>query len=60
MGKVHAEIDAALQSFIEGQHLFSAWAERKGPQGLVEYQEKHNALSIDGIPALRWVRQPDL
>ncbi len=27
------------------------WAERKGPDGLVEYREKNNRWSIDGLPA---------
>ncbi len=36
-----------------------AWAERKGPAGLVEYQRELNAASIDGLPALRWVENPD-
>jgi hypothetical protein len=31
-----------------------AWMERKGPQGLLEYQEGKNRVSIDGLPALRW------
>jgi hypothetical protein len=31
-----------------------AWAERKGPQGLREYQLEKNRESIDGLPALRW------
>lgn len=30
-----------------------AWAERKGADGLVEYQREKNGLSIDGLPALR-------
>ena len=28
------------------------WCDRKGPDGLVEYQRKHNKQSIDGLPAL--------
>lgn len=31
------------------------WAERKGEAGLVDYQRKKNRLSVDGLPALRWV-----
>jgi hypothetical protein len=31
------------------------WAERKGVDGLNEYQLRNNARSIDGLPALRWV-----
>jgi len=32
-----------------------AWAEKKGPEALVEYQKQKNAESIDGLPGLRWV-----
>jgi Pyridoxamine 5'-phosphate oxidase len=28
------------------------WAEGKGPDGLAEYREVHNAVSIDGLPGL--------
>jgi predicted pyridoxine 5'-phosphate oxidase superfamily flavin-nucleotide-binding protein len=33
------------------------WAAKKGPEALVEYQEKKNGASIDGLPALRWVAE---
>lgn len=33
-----------------------AWAQHKGPEGLAQYQKENNAASIDGKPALRWVR----
>ena len=29
------------------------WAERKGPDGIVQYRAEHNAESIDGLPGLR-------
>jgi len=40
---------------FEGQrsHL-AAWSERKGKEGLAEYQRQHNAASLDGFPGLRW------
>lgn len=31
------------------------WADRKGPDGILEYQRAKNARSIDGLPALRSV-----
>ncbi len=31
------------------------WAARKGDRGLHEYQEQKNRVSINGLPALRWV-----
>jgi predicted pyridoxine 5'-phosphate oxidase superfamily flavin-nucleotide-binding protein len=41
----------------EGQRTqLTDWAERKGEPALMEYQEKKNAESIDGLPALRWVK----
>ena len=30
------------------------WVERKGEDGVREYQRANNARSIDGLPALRW------
>jgi hypothetical protein len=35
----------------------SAWASRKGPEGLRGYQREKNATSIDGLPALRWTEE---
>ena len=35
----------------EGQHdLMDRWAEKKGPDGLADYQREKNLLSIDGFP----------
>lgn len=40
----------------EGERsALAAWAEKKGPEGLVRYQREKNAASIDGLPGLRWV-----
>lgn len=35
-----------------------AWMERKGEEGLLDYQRLKNATSLDGLPALRWVEEP--
>ena len=35
----------------------SAWADRKGPEALRDYQRQNNATSIDGLPALRWTEE---
>ncbi len=44
----------------EGQRRqLEAWAQRKGPEGLIEYQRELNGASIDGLPALRWVQDPE-
>ena len=32
------------------------WSQHKGPEGIEEYQREKNGASIDGLPALRWVR----
>ena len=38
-----------------------AWAERKGEDGLLEYQVKNNRKSIDGLRALEWAnREPGI
>ncbi|MFN2462890.1 MAG: pyridoxamine 5'-phosphate oxidase family protein [Candidatus Dormibacteria bacterium] len=41
-----------LMSYQRERTQIDAWAEHKGPQGIAEYQENHNAASIDGIPGL--------
>lgn len=33
-----------------------AWTERKGVDGLTDYQIKNNSASIDGLPALDWTQ----
>jgi hypothetical protein len=39
----------------------TAWAERKGPSGLHQYQRDKNGRSIDGGPGLQWTGQePDV
>lgn len=35
------------------------WAEKKGPEGLIRYQEQKNAASIDGLPGLRSIASRD-
>lgn len=35
------------------------WADRKGPDGLREYQRARNARSLDGLPAIDWIEPPD-
>jgi hypothetical protein len=43
-----------LYDFEGHRSQLVAWSERKGPQGLLEYQQENNAASLDGLPALRW------
>ncbi len=41
----------------EGQRdQLADWSERKGKEGLSEYQRENNASSIDGLPALKWTQ----
>ena len=40
----------------ERSHLHE-WADRKGTPALEEYQRKKNRISVDGLPALRWVAE---
>ena len=32
--------------------MMDEWAERQGPEGIVEYRAKKNQVSLDGLPAL--------
>ena len=43
-----------LMEFRAQRPQLSAWAGRKGPHALRDYQRQNNAASIDGLPALRW------
>jgi len=46
-----------LYEFRRDRSQLPAWVERKGEEGLLQYQRKHNSLSIDGLPALEWTRR---
>lgn len=41
-----------LMRFESERDQLHSWAERKGPDGVVEYQATKNAESIDGLPGL--------
>ena len=47
-----------LYSFEGERKQLDLWAEKKGPEKLLEYQREKNARSIDGLPALEWVEKP--
>jgi hypothetical protein len=38
-----------LLDFVEDRSTYGTWAERKGPDGLAEYQQEKNRVSIDGF-----------
>lgn len=42
-----------LYEYMEPRKQLSAWAERKGADGIREYQLENNRRSLDGLPALR-------
>ena len=39
-----------LYAFKEDRTQLHAWAERKGPEGIAQYREEKNRISIDGAP----------
>jgi hypothetical protein len=56
---IRVEVDRVADSCGFGVPLYRyegergelvAWAERKGPDGLVEYRREKNAASVDGLP----------
>jgi hypothetical protein len=44
--------------FEQQRSQLAEWAERKGPEGLREYQRAKNSTSIDGLPAITWLETP--
>lgn len=45
-----------LYQFDRDRTQLVEWSERKGAEGLRDYQIKKNAVSLDGLPALDWVQ----
>jgi len=43
-----------LYDYVGERSQLSAWCERKGPEGIAEYQAKKNRYSIDGLPGLKY------
>lgn len=46
-----------LYEFQEQRTQLARWAEKKGAEGIQEYERRKNASSIDGLKGLRWVEQ---
>ena len=44
-----------LYGFVQERTQLDAWSERKGAEGLVEYQREKNTQSLDSLPTLRWL-----
>jgi len=40
-----------LMDFVAQRDLLTDWADKKGPNGIIQYQKINNAQSIDGLPA---------
>ncbi len=38
--------------FVEQRKILEDWSNKVGPEGVIEYQQKKNLHSIDGLPAL--------
>jgi Pyridoxamine 5'-phosphate oxidase len=47
-----------LYDYVGERSQLNAWCERKGPEGIAEYKSKKNRYSIDGLPGLRHVADP--
>jgi hypothetical protein len=47
-----------LYDYVGERTQLPAWCDRKGAAGIVEYQSKKNRYSIDGLPGLRHVADP--
>lgn len=41
-----------LMSFVGDRDQLPKWCDRKGPQGLLDYQRKNNLNSLDGLPGV--------
>ena len=41
-----------LMGFVGDRDNLNRWAERKGPDGVAEYQTANNTTSLDGLPGL--------
>jgi hypothetical protein len=48
-----------LYTFEGHRSQLPNWVERKGTQGLLQYQKDKNRVSIDGLAALRWSEDPE-
>jgi hypothetical protein len=47
-----------LYEYVGERTQLAAWCERKGPEGIAEYQATKNRHSIDGLPGLRHFAKP--
>jgi hypothetical protein len=38
--------------YVADRDVLDLWSGKKGPEGLVDYRAKNNAVSLDGLPGL--------
>ena len=48
-----------LMDFREHRSAMTLWAEKKGVDGLLEYQRTRNAQSLDALPGVDWLSAHD-
>lgn len=44
-----------LMDFVAEREAMTKWAEKKGPDGIVDYQRTRNARSLDGLTGVDWL-----
>ncbi|MDE0674762.1 MAG: pyridoxamine 5'-phosphate oxidase family protein [bacterium] len=49
-----------LMQMISDRDYLPAWAEKKGPDAMWEYQKENNARSLDGLPAMEFMTRQQL
>ena len=47
-----------MMGFVADREAMPKWAEKKGPEGIIEYQRTKNARSLDGLPGVDWLESP--
>jgi hypothetical protein len=47
-----------LYDYVGERSQLFAWCDRKGTDGIAEYQSKKNRYSIDGLPGLKYLADP--
>jgi pyridoxamine 5'-phosphate oxidase-like protein len=44
-----------LMNFVAEREALTMWSDKKGPDGVVEYQREKNAASLDGLTGVDWL-----
>lgn len=44
-----------LMDFVADREAMTKWAEKKGPDGIIDYQRTRNARSLDGLTGVDWL-----